>query len=93
VEADLRVLLDIEEVGRGEMRIALLVTGADARYIDDAMEDRGITGGIEGALKPPKLAANGRDAAHVTDGKANRRMTRVHRVRPRGNLAGRGVRC
>ncbi len=38
VERDLRVLLDVEEVGRLEVAVALLLAGVDARDLDGARQ-------------------------------------------------------
>jgi hypothetical protein len=52
------VLLGVEEVGRAEMRVALLVRGVDAVGLEGEL-DRRLGGEVEGAVVPEEAALDG----------------------------------
>ena len=44
------MLLDVEEIGRREVRVTLLVAGVDARHIDASLQHRRIAGRVDRAV-------------------------------------------
>jgi hypothetical protein len=87
VKADLGVLLDVEEVRRLQMRIAVLVTGVDAGHLDGAGEHGGIAGGVNRALESTESAPHGGDS-HVLDLEADAGMAGINGVSAAGDLGG-----
>src|SRR3954452_10929764 len=73
-----RVVLDVEEVSRADVRVALLLTGVDGAELDTGL-DRGLGGVLGGddlALEVAEVAADLADH-HVADGEADGRVRRV----------------
>ena len=81
MEADLGMLLGVEEVRRGQVRVALLIAGIDARDLDVAVQDRRVAGRVKRACERVKRAADGRDP-HVADLEADVRVGWVDVVGP-----------
>src|SRR3954462_4255430 len=73
-----RVVLDVEEVSRADVRVTLLLTGVDGAELDAGL-DRGVgrvLGGDDLALEVAEVAADLADH-HVADGEADGRVRRV----------------
>src|SRR5436305_9240334 len=87
VKADLRMLLDVEELGRGQVCITVLVARVDARNLDRALQHRRLAGGVEAALELPERATDGGDA-HVPNLEADVGMGGIYGVAAGGNQAG-----
>src|SRR6202012_2130164 len=87
-EGHRRVLLDLEEVGAADVRVALLLAGVDRVEVNRGGDGRGqrVLGGDDGALERVEAATHLADH-HVPDGKGNLRVDRVDRPRA-GHVAG-----
>ena len=75
-EADVRVLLDAEEVGRAEARVAPLVPGVQAVGLDGQLNGR-FAGQVERALVAGEAALDGREPPDALDVELDARAVRV----------------
>src|SRR5579864_1234706 len=79
VEGDLRVALDVEEVGRAQMGVSLRVKGLEAFDVDRS-DDRRVVTVDDRTVEVAKPSLDGLNH-HVLDAELDRRMRRVDRPR------------
>src|SRR4029077_20345076 len=80
VEADLGEVLDVEEIRRAQVRVALVVQRLEAHYLDRAGDGR-IVSGDDRSFEVAEPSVDGLDH-HVLDAELDCRMRRVDRPRP-----------